>query len=521
MIALRSFVGGRWRDADGSHGGRQTLVNPATEEPVAQAGTGNIDFHAAVTWARDNGGPALREMTFAQRAELLRAMSKTIHAHREELLAPSIENAGTTRSDSKFDIDGAWSTLSAYADLGAQLGDRKTLTDGDGIQLGRSPRWFGQHVLQPREGVAVQVNAFNFPAWGFAEKAALALLAGMPVIWKPATATALPAFRVMELLVEAKVLPDGAVSFVAGSAGDLLRHLGPQDVLGFTGSHATALELRALPNLLAASVHVNVEADSLNAAVLAPGVERGSPTWDSFVSDVVREMTQKTGQKCTAFRRIFAPQPVCTELVGDLADRLSTIVVGNPADESVKMGPLVSAAQLRDVRDGIHRLRAEAAPVYGGDGAIKAVGAPAGKGYFIGPVLLECTQPDIAEAVHSHEVFGPVSTLMPYDDSVRSVARLVARGGGMLQTSLYGDDRTWLSEAVRAIGPYVGRLFIGSAKIAGQTTSPGTALPQLVHGGPGRAGGGEELGGLRGLSLYLQRTALQGDKAILDHFLGH
>ena len=516
MITLRSYVGGRWVEG---HGQKALLVNPATEEPIAEASSEGVHFHDAVNYARDTGGPALREMTFAQRGELVRALSRLIHQHREALIEPAVANGGNTRSDAKFDIDGASATLAHYADVGAQLGSVRHIADGEGVALGRSARWYGQHLLTPREGVAVHINAFNFPAWGFAEKLAVALLGGMPVISKPATSTALTAFRMMELIVDAKILPAGALSFIAGSAGNLLSYLGGQDVMAFTGSLDTALALRGMKNLLASSVHVNIEADSLNSAVLAPGVERGSPTWDLFLADVVKEMTQKTGQKCTAVRRIMVPEAAVQAVVEDMSERLAAIVVGDPASDAVKMGPLATASQLRDVRAGLARLRGEAEPVFGGDGHVKPVGVPEGKGYFLGPVLMQCTNPEGAEAVHTHEVFGPVATLMHYDESVKSAAKLVARGGGMLVTSVYGDDRTFLAEAVAGIAPYVGRIYLGSAKIAGQTMTPGTVLPQLVHGGPGRAGGGEELGGTRGLALYLQRTAVQGDKAIIEHML--
>lgn len=521
MVTLRSWVEGRWVEARGR---TTTLTNPATDEPLAEAGTDGVDFGAALAHARDVGGPALRALTFAERGELLRAMSKTIHQHREALLDPAMKNGGCTRSDAKFDIDGASGTLAAYADVAAQLGASKgnghTLIDGEGIQLARSARWFGQHLLAPREGVAVHVNAFNFPAWGFAEKAAVALLAGVPVLTKPATATALTAYRMMELLVEERVLPDGALSFIAGGVGDLLSYLGGQDVLAFTGSLDTAVSLRGLPNLLRGSTHVNVEADSLNAAVLAPDVEPGSDTWDLFVADVVRELTQKTGQKCTATRRVLVPAERMDAVVEALSDRLARITVGDPLRDDVKMGPLASKAQLRDVRAGLERLLAEADSVHGGDGRVTPLGVSEGQGCFLGPVLLRARDPHRADAVHTHEVFGPVATLCAYDGSTDEATALVRRGGGMLVTSLYGDDRAFLAQAVRGIAPWVGRIYLGSAKVAGQTIPPGTVLPQLVHGGPGRAGGGEELGGPRGLGLYLQRTALQGDKAILDALLG-
>ena len=486
-------------------------MNPATEEPLARTGTSGIDFGAALEHAR-GGGPALRDMTFAQRGEVLRAWSNALHTHRDELLALAMSNGGNTRGDAKFDVDGAIATLSHYADLGAQLGSLHALRDGDAVQLGRTARYAGIHLWVPRDGVAVHINAFNFPAWGMAEKAAATLLAGMPFISKPATSTALAAFRVSELGVEAGALPRGAFSFISGSPGDLLDRLGPQDVVAFTGSSQTASKLRE--QLARRGARLNVEADSLNAAVLGPDVQPGSGTWDLFVADVVRDMTQKAGQKCTAVRRIFVG-PQLGAVQEALVERLSAVKVGDPARPEVGMGPVSTADQLRDVRAGIAKLAREAQTLVGGDKPVE------GKGYFVQPTLLLSKDPAAATTVHRDEVFGPVATLCAFQgDSARTSARLAAnlvqRGGGGLVCSVYSDDRDFLREIVLAIAPYHGRIYIGSEKVAGQTMGPGTVLPQLVHGGPGHAGGGEELGGLRGLQLYSQRVALQGDRALLD-----
>src|SRR5205823_4364129 len=386
----------------------------------------------ALEHARARGGPALRELSFAQRGELCRAWSKALHAARDELIGLAIANGGNTRSDAKFDIDGAIATLAHYGDLGGQLGSLHALRDGDAVQLGRTARYAGIHLWVPRDGVAVHINAFNFPAWGMAEKAAATLLAGMPFISKPATSTALVAFRVAELGVESGALPRGSFSFIAGNPGDLLDRLGPQDVVAFTGSSQTAAKLRE--QLARRGARLNVEADSLNVAVLGPDVQPGSGTWDLFVADVVRDMTQKAGQKCTAVRRIFVG-PQLGAVQEALVERLSAVKVGDPARPEIGMGPVSTADQLRDVRAGIAKLAREARTLVGGE---------------------------------------------------------------------------------KAIAPYHGRIYIGSEKVAGQTLGPGTVLPQLVHGGPGHAGGGEELGGLRGLQLYSQRVAIQGDRALLD-----
>lgn len=511
MKTLRSHLNGRWIEGSGPS---QTLVNPATEEPVATVQNASVDWKKTLAWTREVGGNALRALTFAQRGALLKAASKLVHAHRDELIGLAIANGGNTRGDAKFDIDGASGTLAAYGELGAGMGDVKFLTDGDAIQLTRSVRFVGQHIAVPRRGVAVHVNAFNFPAWGLAEKAAVALLAGVPVISKPGTSTAVVAHRLVEILVENKVFPEGALSLVVGSVGDLLSHLEGQDVLAFTGSSDTGQELRGNKNVVASSVRVNVEADSLNAAVLGPDAARDSEAYAQFIADVVRDMTQKTGQKCTAIRRVLVPAESLESVREDTTERLAAIKVGNPALEEVNMGPVATARQLADVKAGIARLREEADSVFGGDGAVDPIGVPKGKGFFVSPVLLQLRGE--GKAVHQFEVFGPVSTLIPYDGSAAKAAELVARGGGCLVSSVYSDDRAWLSDMALELAPHLGRMFLGSSKLSGHAVGPGTVLPQMVHGGPGRAGGGEELGGARGLAFYLQRTAIQGDKPILE-----
>jgi oxepin-CoA hydrolase/3-oxo-5,6-dehydrosuberyl-CoA semialdehyde dehydrogenase len=457
-------------------------------------------------------------MTFAERAELLRAMARAIHGARDELIEAAIRNGGNTRGDGKFDVDGASGTLAHYADLGAALGDARVLADGDGVQLGRSPRFVGQHVFVPKTGVAVHVNAFNFPAWGLGEKAACSLLAGVPVITKPAGSTALVAWKIAKLV--APLLPRGAFSFVAGPPGGLLGPLDHRDVVAFTGSSRTGSLLRALPQVVAGGLRLNVEADSLNAAVLGPDVSPGSDTWNLFLKDVVREMTQKAGQKCTAIRRVFVPKEVARDVEDELVARLREVKTGNPAVDGVTVGPLATAAQLRSGRAGVEKLASAARVVQGGTGAFEKVGVAGDKGYFLAPTLLVCDAPDADSPVHEHEVFGPVATLLPYDGSAAHAAALVAKGGGGLVCTVYSDDRAFTAEALFAIAPHHGRVMLASEKIADQAPGPGTVLPQMLHGGPGRAGGGEELGGLRGLALYSQRVAVQGSRPILDAILG-
>jgi len=511
MIELKSHLGGNWVSGRGK---ASVLVNPATEEEIAKAGTEGVDFAGARDFARDVGGPALRAMTFRERGAMLKAMSRALHAKRDELLDCAITSGGVTRSDAKFDVDGATGTLAFYAELGEKLGDARVLDDGEAVQLGRSPRLFGAHAYVSRLGVAVHVNAFNFPAWGLGEKAACALLAGMPVISKPATSTALLSFRIVEILVAEKILPPGALSFVAGSTGNLLELLDGQDVLAFTGSSTTGAMLRAGKSVVAHNVRVNVEADSLNAAVLGPDVEDASDTWNLFVADVVRDMTQKTGQKCTAIRRVYVPADRVAGVVDALKERLALVKVGDPSKEETTMGPVATAQQLRDVRAGIEKLATCARVVVGGARAI------ADKGFFVAPTLLVGDAPSASDPVHNHEVFGPCATVMPYDGSADDAARLVRAGGGGLVSSVYSDDRELIQACVMGIAPANGRVTIGSAKIAGQAIPPGTVMPALIHGGPGRAGGGEELGGTRGLAFYMHRVAVQGDRALVEGALG-
>jgi oxepin-CoA hydrolase/3-oxo-5,6-dehydrosuberyl-CoA semialdehyde dehydrogenase len=507
---LRSYLCGRWIEGKGAP---QTLFNPATEAPLAQVSSDGLDLAAALAYSRDHGGPALRALSFAERGALLRDMAKAIQAHRDELLDLAVANGGNTRSDAKFDVDGAIFTLQTYADLGEQLGAARFLVDGDGVQLGRSPRFHGQHISVARHGVAVHINAFNFPAWGMAEKAASALLAGMPVLAKPATSSALVAHRAIEILVEKMVLPQGFLSVLLGAPRQLAALLGAQDVLAFTGSGDTGARIRALPNIIRESVRVNVEADSLNAAVLGPDAEPGGDMYETFLKDVLRDMTQKAGQKCTAIRRVLVPAAHAATVRDDLAEGLNAVRVGDPALEETRMGPLASGAQLADVREGVGKLAAEGRTAFGSAAPV------AGKGFFISPVLMEFAKDALAASVHAREVFGPVASLLPYSGKGADAAAIVARGNGGLVSSVYSEDSDFLEEIVTGIAPYHGRVFLGHPKIE-MSPGPGTVLPQLTHGGPGRAGGGEELGGARVLAFYMQRVALQGSRPVIQKLIG-
>ncbi len=508
MRVLPSLLCGTWKTGEGP--GR-VLEDATTGEPVASVRSRGLDLGEAVAWGREVGGRALRALDFARRGALLKELSALIHANRDDLIEVS-RQGGTTRSDAKFDIDGASGTLAYYAHLGEQLGSTRVLLDGDPEPLLRSKRFVGQHVRFSRRGIAIHINAFNFPAWGMAEKAAVALLAGVPVLTKPGTATALLAHRIVELWHEAGVLPEGSLQLLLGSAGDLLDHLGPQDVVAFTGGSATAAKIRAHPNLVRHNVALNIEADSLNAAVLGPDVEPGSDTFAMFVRDVVRELSQKCGQKCTAVRRIFVPASTVDAVQDALVEELSRLTVGDPVERSTRIGPLASRSQLEAVRAGLDALGAVAERVWQGS-------IPDGKGFFVRPTLFRSDAGLDTPYVHEHEVFGPVATLLDYDGSADAAVALVAAGGGGLVCSLYTDDPAFGTALIHGLAPWHGRIMWGSQKVADQGPGSGIVLPAFIHGGPGKAGGGSELGGLRGLELYMPRTAIQADQGMLKRML--
>jgi 3,4-dehydroadipyl-CoA semialdehyde dehydrogenase len=494
------------------------LVNPATEEVLAEVSAGGHDLAGAFKYAREVGGNELAGMSFAQRGALLGALAKAIHGAREELISLAVANGGNTRGDAKFDIDGGAVTLSHYAELGAKLGNGQLLPDGEPIQVGRTARMGGQHVWARRRGVAVHINAFNFPAWGTCEKLACAVLAGMPVITKPATATALVAHRLAQLFEP--LLPKGVLQMLIGPAGSLLDNVGAGDVVAFTGGSSTAKSLRTHAKILEHGVRLNIEADSLNAAVLGPDIDLSGEAGQLFLVDVVRDMTQKTGQKCTAIRRVLVPEGRFVEVCDAIRERVAAIAIGDPSREDVRMGPVATAAQRDDVKAGIARLAEATDSVHGGNGEVTPIGVPAGKGFFVGPVVRSTKDPMNCAPLNSHEVFGPVTTVGCYNGDAAFAAAFVARGEGCLVSSAYSDDRDWVQTFVTSAAPWAGRLYLGSTKMASQSPGPGTVLPSLLHGGPGRAGGGEELGGERGLHFYMQRCALEGDASVLKSLLG-
>ncbi len=517
---LPNFVAGRWQ-AGGGPG--TPLFDPVLGNELVRVDAAGLDLQAALAFARDQGGAALRALSFGQRAALLAAAGAAMQSKRDEYFAIATANSGTVKNDSAVDIDGALFTLSTYAKLGEGLGDGLSdhghLLDGKPARLGKDPLFQSQHLLLPRRGVALFINAFNFPAWGLWEKAAPALLAGMPVIVKPATATAWLTQRMIQDVVDAGIFPPGALSVVCGSSAGLLDALGPFDVVSFTGSAETAATIRAHAAVVQRSVRVNVEADSVNAALLLPGDAAGSPAFDLLVKEVVREMTVKSGQKCTAIRRVFVPAALYDDAAAAIAARLAKTTVGNPRNESVRMGALVSRAQFNAVRDGLAALRAGAETLHDGAGHALIDADPA-VACCVGPTLLgirDIRDADHADRIHNTEVFGPVATLLPYRDSNHAFA-LVARGQGSLVASLYGSDPSALAAAAIELAPTHGRVHVVSPDVAALHTGHGNVMPQSLHGGPGRAGGGEELGGLRALRLYQQRCAVQASTAVLAGF---
>ena len=513
---LESFAVGQWTAGTSGYADIPSAIDGRV---VARASSAGLDFKAMVEHARGVGGPALRALTFHQRADLLKQLALHLTDHKDPLYALAADT-GATKGDNLIDIDGGIGTLFAYASRGRrELPSERFVVEGPTEGLSKGGTFVGAHVLTSLEGVAVHINAFNFPCWGMLEKLAPAILAGVPVITKPATATAYVAEAVVRIVIDSGILPAGVLQLVCGSTGDLLDHLTGQDVVSFTGSIETSETLRRHPAISRNAVRFIAERDSLNAAVLGPDAVAGTPEFDLFVKEVAREMTAKAGQKCTAIRRVFVPRAVEAAVTAALTTRLDGVVMGDPRQDGVLMGPLASRAQRASVRAKIAEIAQEADVVYGAtyadDGAVDlALRA----GAFLKPVLLRCAAPLHAHRVHTTEAFGPVATLMPYDHLSEAVA-LVAKGEGSLVASVFTYDDAVAEALVFGLAPFHGRVLIVDRDCARESTGHGSPLPMLVHGGPGRAGGGEELGGIRGVFHYMQRTALQGSPKRLTTLL--
>ncbi|MBV1706992.1 MAG: phenylacetic acid degradation bifunctional protein PaaZ [Hyphomicrobiales bacterium] len=507
--ALPSYAFDRWHVATDAGAG---VASAITGLEVARIGQQRLDFVGMAAHARKVGGPALRALTFHQRASLLKGLADALLARKEELYELS-RHTGATRSDSWVDIEGGIATLTSYASKGRrELPNDTILLDGDLEVLSKRGSFVGQHIMSPLQGVALHINAFNFPVWGMLEKLAPTLLAGMPAIVKPASATAYVTEHAFRIMQEAELLPAGALQLVVGGLGEMFDHLGGQDVVSFTGSAATALKLRAHPVIMRENVRFIAECDSLNATMLGPDAGADSPEFALFIKEIVREMTVKAGQKCTAIRRILAPRAAVGAVEAALKQALAAVKVGDPAQEGVSMGALVSRDQRADVRDKLAAIASDGRIVFGTPDGVLA-DAPEG-GAFLGPVLVHCDAPHQARHIHDTEAFGPVATLMAYDGLDDAIA-LARRGMGSLVMSLFTADVAVAETVVTGVAAFHGRLLIVDRDCARESTGHGAPLPGLVHGGPGRAGGGEEMGGLRGLAHYMQRTALQGSPRML------
>lgn len=504
--SLESYLKGTWSRGDGIE---SELVDPTNGDVLATVSARALDFRGALKFAREQGGPALRDLSYTARAKLLGAVADVLTANRARYEKIAVANSGNTKSDAAIDIDGGIGTLKYYARLGTSLGEATALTEGKPVRLTKAENYQAIHLLVPRHGVAVHINAFNFPSWGLWEKAACALLAGMPVFAKPASATCLLSHEMVRDVVAANVLPKGALSLLCGGIGDLLDHVNSEDVIAFTGSSETGNRIRSNPNVLKRSTLVNVEADSVNAVLLAPSAAPATPAFDAFVKEVAREMTVKAGQKCTAIRRVLTPSDRAGAVAEAIAARLAKTVVGDPRNEATRMGPVVNRTQQTSVLEGIETLAKEAAIVCGGPLAPKLDGIEGSKSAFVAPTLLKVDELASASAVNETEIFGPAATIIPYKSEAEAFT-LVAQGGGSLVTSVFGDDVDFLARAVGGIGASNGRILAIDPSVVDGHSGHGIVMPQCHHGGPGRAGNGEELGGLNGLRLYHQRVALQG-----------
>lgn len=507
---LASYVQGTWHTA-ADEGAR--VLNAVTGDVVAEVSSTGIDMAGVLEHSRAVGGPALRELTFHQRADLLKQLAGYLTERKDELYALS-PASGALKRDALIDVDGGIATLFVFASKGRkELPDDTVLLDGDAEQLGRGGNFFGRHIYLPLQGAAVQINAYNFPVWAFLEKLGPAVLAGVPTIVKPATQTAYLAAAAARQVIESGILPEGSVQFIAGGVGDLFDHLGGHDLVTFTGSADTASRLRSHPAIVRRSARFNAEADSLNCSILGPDAEPGTPEFDLFVRALVDEMTIKTGQKCTAIRRAFVPRSVLADVTDAAKALLDQVVIGNPADSDVTMGPVVSLQQRDEVRRAVKEITTAATIVNGDPDRSEPKDADPERGAFMTPLLLLAEYPQ-ADPLHEVEPFGPVSTLIPFD-ATEDVIALAARGQGSLAGSVVTHDADFAREIVVGIGPWHGRMLILDRDDAAESTGHGSPLPHLVHGGPGRAGGGEELGGVRAVKHHMQRLAVQGSPSMI------
>jgi oxepin-CoA hydrolase/3-oxo-5,6-dehydrosuberyl-CoA semialdehyde dehydrogenase len=508
---LENYVLGNWVAGDGEG---QALFNAVTGDTLAYASTQGLNHADILQYARRVGNPALRKMTFQERGLMLKALALHLQKHLEKFYALSYQT-GATKADSWVDIEGGIGNLFANASLRRKFPDTSFCLDGEAHILSKKGSFMGHHLLVPKEGVAVHINAFNFPVWGMLEKIAVNLLAGMPAVVKPATVTSFLTEAVVREIIQSGILPPGALQLLCGSAGDLLDHVMSQDVVTFTGSAHTGLMLKSSKRILEESVPFNMEADSLNCMVLGEDVTPDMPEWDIFVKEVRKEMTTKAGQKCTAVRRIFVPENKLEEMQVAISKALAQTTIGNPLNEKVRMGSLAGKTQVAEVKEQVQKLLASSQLVYGSLDSIELIDADDQKGSFMSPLLLRNEHPFTATATHELEAFGPVSTLMPYKSMDEAIA-LSKLGKGSLCSSIVTADTKVATDYVLGAGMYHGRVLVLNNDCAKESTGHGSPLPLLVHGGPGRAGGGEEMGGLRGVKHYMQRVAIQGSPTMIS-----
>lgn len=505
MRKLENYITGRWITGDGAG---QALHDAVTGDVVGAATTSGLDFAGLLDYGRKVGNTALRKFSFHERGRMLKALAQHLMAHKEKFYQVSY-HSGATRADSWIDIEGGIGNLFSNASLRRKFPDLPYCTDGEPVGLSKGGSFMGHHLLVPKEGVAVHINAYNFPVWGMLEKCAVNWLAGVPAVVKPASVTAYITEAVVKEIIASGILPEGSLQLLCGSAGDLLDHVTAQDVVTFTGSKATGLLLKGHKRILEESVPFNMEADSLNCIVLGADVQPGQPEWDIFIKEVRKEITVKAGQKCTAIRRIFVPQHLVEDVGIALGTALAQTVIGNPLNEKVRMGALASRGQRDEVKKNVQQLLAGAQLIYGSLDSVSLIDADPAKGAFLSPLLLLNDQPFRNEAVHEVECFGPVSTLMPYRD-IDEAVQLAKKGKGSLCCSIVTADHKTATEFVVGAGTHHGRILVLNRDCAQESTGHGSPLPMLIHGGPGRAGGGEEMGGLRGVKHYMQRVAIQG-----------
>ena len=510
MQKLENYILGKWVEGEGSG---QQLYHAISGQPIYIAGTQGIDFESALKYARSKGNPALRKLTFQQRGRMLRSLALHLLNQKEKFYTISYKT-GATRADSWIDIEGGIGNLFANASLRRRLPDDNFCLDGEPISLGKEKTFMGHHLLVPKEGVAIHINAYNFPVWGMLEKIAVNLLAGMPAIVKPATVTSYLTEAVVKEIIASKILPEGSLQLLCGSAGNMLDYVTSQDVVTFTGSAATGLKLKSHPAILKESVPFNMEADSLNCMVLGDDIQPGMPEWGIFIKEVRKEITVKAGQKCTAVRRIFVPQNKLENVSRALADALQKTFVGNPQNEKVRMGALAGQEQRTEVKTQVQKLLASSQIIYGSLDSVQLIDADAELGAFLSPLLLLNEKPLQSEEPHNIEAFGPVSTLMPYKN-IDEVIELSKKGKGSLCSTIVTANASVAKKYVLGAATFHGRILVLNEDCAKESTGHGSPLPMLVHGGPGRAGGGEEMGGLRGIKHYLQRTAIQGSPTML------